>query len=99
MKRLPYVGGAIAVFFLLFGIWVRSVPPPAAEINFIDPLQNQGGTPEFMNVNPEEMVKNALKERGLDVDGVDVKAVVEDIANAEAEVPESENREGETFEL
>jgi hypothetical protein len=50
------------VFFLMFGVWVRSVPPALATINLVNPLDQMGGSPEFMNVNTEPMLQEALKE-------------------------------------
>ena len=59
MQMLPVVGGVIFVLLVVFAIYVRSVPPKEPSL---DQPQFQGGTPEFMNVDTEPMVKEALEE-------------------------------------
>ena len=50
----------------MFGIWVRSVPPKPAVVPInLDSLtqgQFQAANPDFMNVDTEPMVKEALDE-------------------------------------
>lgn len=58
---LPYAGGAIVLFMILFGIYVRSVPPAEPKLDNSQP-QFQGSVPDFMNVDTEPMVKEALDE-------------------------------------
>mmetsp|Transcript_134193 Transcript_134193/g.199662 ORF Transcript_134193/g.199662 Transcript_134193/m.199662 type:complete len:135 (-) Transcript_134193:94-498(-) len=66
LKLLPMAGGVILVFLLAFGLYVRSVPPKVVPTT-IDPTtlqqpQFQGAVPEFMNVDAEPRVKEALDE-------------------------------------
>ena len=60
MQMLPIVGGIAFVLLVIFALYVRSVPPK--EPMSIDSPQFQGGVPEFMNVDTEPMVKEALEE-------------------------------------
>lgn len=66
LKLLPYAGGAILFFVVVFAIWVRSLPPkPVAQV--VDPLslnQGGGGTPEFefTTVDTEPKMKEGLNE-------------------------------------
>ena len=50
---------------VVFGLYVRSVPPRAPTTVASDTLQQpqyQGGIPEFMHVDTEPLVKEALEE-------------------------------------
>lgn len=82
LKLLPYAGGAILFFVLVFAIWVRSVPPkPVAQV--VDPLslnQGEGGTPEFMGVDTDPIMKERLEKA---------------IKNAEAQRDANTERAGE----
>ncbi len=58
-------GGVLLVFLMAFGLYVRSVPPTASVKLDADSLQQpqfQGGVPDFMNVDTEPMIKEALEE-------------------------------------
>lgn len=46
-RNLPYVGGAILVFMIVFSLYVRSVPPKTIPKPVIPQVQPQGGIPEF----------------------------------------------------
>jgi hypothetical protein len=55
----------LLVFLIAFGLYVRSVPPTVPVKLDADSLkqpQFQGGVPEFMNVDTEPMIKEALEE-------------------------------------
>lgn len=80
---MPYVGGAVFVLLILFGAWVKSVPPKAPKVKSATPAA--GGTTKTMNIDAE-MLKKAtdsdgkiqltpemLKEMGLE--GVDAENI------------------------
>lgn len=52
-NNLPYVGGAIFLFMIVFSIYVRSVPPKTIPKPIIQQVQSQGGIPEFTVVDPD----------------------------------------------
>lgn len=69
MKLLPYAGGGLVVFLLIFAIYVRSVPPktvikPFNPENIIQQPLPQGGVPEFMNVDARPMDKEGVEGAG-----------------------------------
>jgi hypothetical protein len=68
LKLVPFAGAFILLLVIFFGIYVRSVPPfmPPDEINLQQPAKPQyhGGLPEFMHVDTEGMIKEALDEAG-----------------------------------
>ena len=48
-RLLPYAGGATVIFFLIFGMWVRSVPPKPMNLVNYDSLKEQ--VQDFLNVD------------------------------------------------
>jgi cytoskeletal protein RodZ len=85
-KLLPYAGGVLLFFLLVFAIWVRSVPPkPVAPV--VDPLNvnNTGGvgSPEFMKADAQLNMKEGLTEARANADA-------EAAAAAEKATPEGE---------
>lgn len=64
-KLLPYAVGAVLVFAILFGLYVRSLPPkvvgtppkiPKTTTHTV-PNTGGGGIPEFMRINTEPKPK------------------------------------------
>lgn len=85
---LPYAGGVVALFVVLFALWVRSVPPKAPEVkmSFVDLPQSR---PE-----DDPALKEALKE---------AEEALNQAQEVNAEVPPEEGGEAaaasETIEL
>jgi hypothetical protein len=58
MKWLPIAGGVILVMLLIFGVWVRSVPPLVIKLEKPPIVQGGGGggMPEFMTMDTQPVV-------------------------------------------
>jgi hypothetical protein len=90
---LPYAGGVVLAILLLFALYVRSVPP-AVPVPKVQQPKFQGSVPNFMNVDTEPMVKEALEEATEALK----KRDQEDVAKAEAGEEKTETTDA-SFEL
>lgn len=75
MKWLPIAGGVLLVILLMFGVWVRSVPPIVIKLEKPPTVQGGGssGMPEFMMMDTEPVVITTTESNTAGNENVDEK--------------------------